>query len=100
MVDSFLGRGLRMVWRLYRRRDRRSDRLALLQGADFALVRHVRTRVDTGAGLRPPWVLAFGRRRLGPAVNLAVGDGLSQRDRGLERPHGTCARRPWKTDFR
>ena len=37
-------------------------------------------------GNRPNRMPALGRRRLGLAVHAAVGDGLSQRDRRLERP--------------
>src|SRR5579864_9551978 len=89
-----------MVRRARSRNSRDLARRSPLQGPDFDGSRYVRARPYSGSGLRPDGMPAFGRRRLGPAVNAAVGDGVSARDRRLERAERPQARRSEQSRFR
>ena len=70
-------------------------RRAAIESASATTADMCRPGAGDRTGARPHRMPALGRRRLGNAVHAAMGDGLSQRDRGMEPAHGAEARRQY-----
>src|SRR5579862_9245742 len=92
VVDHFLGLRLRVVWRPDRRPDVVILRRAILQNPLLDRRRYGRPRAGDWPGAGSYRMSSVGRRRLGHADHAAMGCGLSQCDRGMERQHGVEAR--------